>query len=420
MATRVPLTNRGARWHRSGFTADLQGSGTGWRPWDTESAGDSAVVRTTNTAAGPTNGVDARNNASGSPMEWLTPYIEEPVTISGTITFNIWAAESVAAANTAINVLIETVGPVNQLGTQIIKTARTVELSTTRVAVNFTGTPTSTVINKGDRLRIRIFGDDSTANMGSGNTFNVGFGSPTASVDGDSWVQFTEDFSFHPWGCADLGGLWLSDTPSDVATASTQDRKATIGRAGSGTSSFAPNTPSQAGWHPVGSPITLLYDVGLLLEWFSPPLQGFILSGLCQAELWMHQNAVATQASVACEIARVNQDGSGATVWGRGFKDTLGQGPGALGELAITPTIAVCFVSGPDMTFTDGQRIRIRVQTKDLADAPMAAGGTITINYGNGENVGAQGDSFVLFEVALTELGGAAYPYVGGGYYPVS
>jgi hypothetical protein len=178
--------------------------------WGT-SRGASTGALQTNTVAGATNGVETTNGL-GSEVEF---YISDPlaadVTISGTITINVWAAESASGANVAINARIFRLQPDGTL-TEIAKSTRTTEVAvTTRAVNNFTVTPTSTAMKAGDRLAMVYFGDDAGTGMNSGFTFNHSAGSASGGVDGDTFITFTEDMTFLT---SDPSGtqLFLTDT----------------------------------------------------------------------------------------------------------------------------------------------------------------------------------------------------------------
>ena len=127
--------------------------------------------------------------------------IDADVTISGSITYNLWALESSMSANAAINVRLlrwranpaaDTVASVNVIDF----TARTVEVATAAGVNNFAETPTSHALLKGDRIIAEVWYDDSTANMASGFTVTFSYGGPTAAANGDSYISFNETFGF--------------------------------------------------------------------------------------------------------------------------------------------------------------------------------------------------------------------------------
>lgn len=197
MATRLYLINGFADVHRGTNTAKLNGSASAWRPSILQTTrGGGVVAETTSTVAGATNGVEVADSTT-TPYEWYSSPVDADVTISGAITGNIWASESSMNANVAINFIVDKVAAIDNAITEIVKSARTTEVAlTTRAVNNFTATPGAGVsLNKGDRIRVRIFGDDA-GTMASGFTFNIGFSGTTAAADGDTYIEFTETFGF--------------------------------------------------------------------------------------------------------------------------------------------------------------------------------------------------------------------------------
>ena len=208
MATRLyPLSGNdstydiGLFFSRGTNSANLRGTNTGWRVWplapsslrptppDATPPFDQA-----STVAGPTAGVEL----GSTPSEWISHPLDQAVTISGTITVNLWAVESSMNANVAINVVIERLDETGAIISTIAQSARTTELGNTdppASAQNFTVTPTSTNMEKGDRIRLRIYGDDA-GTMGSGFTFKCYIHGTTAAANGDSYIEFTETFGF--------------------------------------------------------------------------------------------------------------------------------------------------------------------------------------------------------------------------------
>lgn len=123
------------------------------------------------TVTGATPGVEVIFSAI--PAEWLSPPLAQDVTISGAITGNLWASESNMSANVAINFRVDRVDAATGAIEQIAQSVRTTELAvTTRAVNNFTVTPAVGIACKrGDRLRVRVFGDDA-GTMATGFTFD--------------------------------------------------------------------------------------------------------------------------------------------------------------------------------------------------------------------------------------------------------
>src|SRR5262245_46093560 len=187
---------------RDGIATTHRGDSPGYLPKTVATTrGSGVVAKTTNTAAGPTSGVGLTNGAGGTLIEWISDPLSADLAIDGTITANLWSSESSMNANVAINVEINVLDGATGALTLVVFSTRVTELAvTTRAVNNFTHEMLSTDYvtfnaKRGDRIVIRVFGDDA-GTMGGGFTFDLGYAGGTASADGDSFVTFTENFSF--------------------------------------------------------------------------------------------------------------------------------------------------------------------------------------------------------------------------------
>lgn len=358
----------------------------------------------TPTVAGATDGVDLNYNNTGPQVyEWLSLPLAADVTISGTVTLNIWAAESNMSANVAINVLIERISPTGAIASQILKTTRTSELSISTVNTslnNFTATPTSTAMTKGDRIRVRLFGDDSTANMASGHTFWVQYDVNVAADQGDSWVQFNENLSFitEPAGST----LHLTDVAGPAVGADVEKEMWTS--FGDGTNTAVRNTAT--GWT---APLQWTDTAGgTAIEWYSKPLVAFTLSGAVLVNLWAHVSNIAALTGIRSELAVCNEDGTGATVWSASSlidSSAIGvKGTGTDDGGAVTTTSRQVrgYLVGPDVAVTDGQRLRLRVFIDDPCYSASVSGHTATLTYDH--TTTGSGDSFITLGQTVTEF----------------
>jgi hypothetical protein len=114
------------------------------------------------------------------------------VTISGTITANVWMSESNMSANVGATCSVDRYSSAGSFISGVASAAKSIELPvTTRAAQNWTITPTSRTFSDGDLLVIQIQGA-AVGTMASGFTFDLGYDGATGAADGDSWVQFTE------------------------------------------------------------------------------------------------------------------------------------------------------------------------------------------------------------------------------------
>lgn len=381
-----------------------------WQPMRLATTRGDGVVSSsaTSTVAGTTAGIEIQR---GIRAEWISPPVDADVTISGAVTGNLWASESNMSANVAINFVIDVIRSVDNSIVNIVTSARTTELGTSAAAANFTATPGSGVlVNKGDRIRCRVFGDDA-GTMASGFTFTFRFDGATGGADGDSYISFTETFGF----MADPSGtqLFLTDTASDVSTASV-DREAWTSR-GSGVLDDILACAA-------GTTELQLTDTngGTVVDWFTKQLQAFTLAGKIECNLRAKVSAN-NNSTLRVEIARVDSDGTNPTVWAT----VCAEHQNVTGRLTTTETAWKVWPAADDMAFTDGQRIRIRVINNYDQGASARTGGETMTFYYNGTSGGASGDSWVTLPVTVAEFTGGGgdpemveFPIEGGGYYP--
>jgi len=376
--------------------AKLNGSNSGWIPMalDITRGTAASFIDSVPTVAGPTNGVEV--TSTGNPVEWISPPVSADVTISGTITANFWSHESSTSANVAINCVIDIIRAIDNSIVNIVTSTNAAELGTSSAAVNFTtgmtsGAYTAQTLNRGDRLRVRAFGDDA-GTMATGFTFEFRFSGPTGGAAGDTYVTFTENITFESAPAGTV--IYLTDDVSDVATASV-DRVAWTSR-GSGVQSDVTNTAAG----PV-TPIQVTDTAGgTVVDWFTPLLDSTTLSGLVQGNVCALESASTANASMRCEIALVNGDGTNASVWGTWCMAPTGTDNG---ELALTEVARTINVSGDDLVISAGQRLRIRLSIDDMASSFMGASQTVTTFYA-GTSGGASGDTYFTFPITLSLL----------------
>jgi hypothetical protein len=351
---------------------------------------------TTNTLTGPTTGIEVQVSASRA--VWISEPVSADVTISGTITANIWASENNMSANVAINVylyILRADGS-KQL---IVQSTRTTELAVTTNAVNnFTtgmtsGAYTGQTLNRGDRLCVIVFGDDAGV-MATGFTFQLGYNGATGAADGDTFITLTENLTFETLTTPAGSQVFLTDTASDVVTASV-DREAWTSRGG-GVVNDVTNTA--AGWVTPGVHMTDTAG-GTVVDWFTKPLAAFTLGGVARANTRALESSTAANCGLRVEIARVDGDGTNPTVWASAC---LSPAASSSGELSTTEVAREAWVTGDDLAVSEGQRLRIRVYLEDITISPLVTGHTATFFY-NGTSAAASGDSYVTFPQTLTE-----------------
>lgn len=137
---------------------------------------------------------------------------------------------------------------------------------------------------------------------------------------------------------------------------------------------------------------------GRIIEWYTPQLEAFTLSGLVRVNLRAAGSDAATGMGMFAALWRVDSDGSNPTLYG------VGQMNNANGGLLTASEAAYQFdLVGDDLAVASGQRLRLRVYAMGTPDSTgMVEGDSFTFYYA-GTSGGASGDSYVTFPVTLTE-----------------
>lgn len=147
-------------------------------------------------------------NSTDNPFIWVTEPIASNVTVSGTITHNLWGRESNAMANfgacasvweydnagNSLNALVSTAGGASF--------ADGVEYGTTSALRDWNATPTSRLIDAGNRLAVILY-HGGIASPASGFTLDMTVGATTGGVSGDSFITFTETITVEGGAVAD-------------------------------------------------------------------------------------------------------------------------------------------------------------------------------------------------------------------------
>lgn len=173
--------------------------------------GSAMVTAVTSTIVGPVTGqywpsataghIITKTTAGGVKMVWISAPLASGVTISGTITPNLWGLESSTSANAGaryevLRWSVAAGGIVSSLG---ISTdgGMTEWGSTAAVRTAPTLTPTSTAFVAGDRIVIVIYNDDGSTvtETASSRSMTIDYDAGTG-VNGDSYLSFTETLSF--------------------------------------------------------------------------------------------------------------------------------------------------------------------------------------------------------------------------------
>lgn len=179
MATRIWLTDEDS--DISGYRVARIGS---------RSEAASHVRSVTNTAAGPTSGIQITRTAAGTALAWLTPALDGTDLTAAAWQFHVWALESAALANVALRFQVYQYSNA-EAGTALLDDNSGTELpTTTQDYARTTGVATVTTMADRDRLVIKILLDDATAgSMATGYTATVSYNGLYANAEGDSWVQ---------------------------------------------------------------------------------------------------------------------------------------------------------------------------------------------------------------------------------------
>ena len=372
--------------------ARLNGTASWWTEQNlAEARGSGFTTLTAATVTGPTNGLEVQD-VFPLPVDWLSNPLSADFTISGTITANLWANETAAANNVAINFVVEKMDGATGTLTQIVKSARVIEVATASAVNNFTAAPTSTACKRGDRLRVRVFADDA-GTMASGGTATFTYAGTTAAANGDSWIQFTENLTFDTTITATGSTYYLTDTAETINPGAATEKQALTTRGGGSVNSV---TNTAAG--PTAGIQVTDSAGGSALEWYTPPLNAVTIGGVATFNVRGLESNAAANAILRGEIAVVASDGSGAAAWGSGWPRQT------QAELGTTDQARTLLASGADTAITAGQRLRFRVFADDsgTTNGAMGTGFTVTVSY-NGTTAAAAGDSYVILPVTVTE-----------------
>lgn len=323
------------------------------------------------------------------------------VTISGTISFNIWGRQQdFNGAGTDNCGIIARVLRVQPDGTKtlILEAEDDQELDSSNAVRTWSGTPTSTDMQKGDLILVMLGQCNVGGTMPNTARVTLRLNGPTDAADGDSYVTFTENMTFQSASNPPPGTkFYLKDSTTNVPNV-TGARDADRTQGSSVVSSI---TDTVAG--PTSGIQVTASAGGQVREWYTPRLGPFVLSGKVLVNL---RGQVASGSgrdactSLRIQIAKVDANGGGAVVWADDVLAQANDTPTLLSTDAEEVRSAV--LSGPDMEFR-GERIRIRVYIDDNygayelgvggSSSPMVAGKTIAFRY-NGA-AAATGDSWI-------------------------
>lgn len=340
---------------------------------------------TVTSVAGTTAGIEIPDTTS-SPYYFTSPPIKTAVTISGTMTFNVWAKEANNAANATVRVIVKRLDAFGVIQETIVDSSFGTELTTTMSAKNWTASPTSTNMLEGDRIIFFILFDDATSlTMASGHTLTVDLASiGGAGSDGDTWIQFNETVAFETGTTVDFT-LYLRDTnaPASITTGATT-KKMLSQIAGPVTSSTARTTTSQssvAGWTTPAQQT----KSGNTIEWYSEQMHAFTGVLRVYADFYIGQSSASANAGSLLEFALVDADGTNAVILGT-TTQCQQQGGNLEVRTQFNPAPSdydhhYFYLVTRTATISNGQRMRIRLFFDDSANAAQASGFSYGMHY---------------------------------------
>lgn len=157
--------------------------------------GASEVTYSKDTVSGPVTPPDAVSQLTRTPAGAGVIWYSDPldaVTISGNVTFNVWAYETNNRANAGITGELLRAGPDGSVISVIAPVHAPGELWKAMALETWVRTPAPTALANGDRLALRLHMADGGGTMLSGYSVIVSLDGPTAGVSGDTWFQLAE------------------------------------------------------------------------------------------------------------------------------------------------------------------------------------------------------------------------------------
>ena len=366
------------------------------------SRGTAATNLTATATTGPVSGIEL--TSASTPVEFISLALASNVTIAGSISFNVWARQH-TAINCALNAIVDRIDNLGAVVSSLGRSTNTAQLAvnaTVNSLVTFSFTPTSTAFLKGDRIRIRLFVDDSTANMAFG-TVTAAISGPTSAASGDSFVTFTDSLLFQ---AVPTGTLLYPTSQVGPVVGVADERLMRLVKGDGVVATFV--TSTVAGW---GAMVQWTATAGgAAIEWYSNPLNAFTLDGLVKVNLRAGESAIAADAGDRIELAITDGDGSNAVVFGANHvvsTSTPGGSGNTTGELSSGELATTGWLAGQPRSVSAGQRLRLRVFLANTAAAPMVAGHTATLWF-NGNISNNTGDMYIQLPQTVTEW--SAFP----------
>ena len=146
--------------------------------------------------SGPTSGQQFGDTL----IEWF--FQVDAVTISGTVTMNVWGGESSSAVNGGLQAQVDEVNSAGTLVHAILNSEYGTELAGGDGVNNWTAAPTSTTVTGGNYLRLRILVNDAggTLSQTGARTVTLRYAGTGAGASGDTYIQFSEAVTAYSGG----------------------------------------------------------------------------------------------------------------------------------------------------------------------------------------------------------------------------
>jgi len=147
----------------------------------------SLVRSVTNTAAGPTSGIQITRAAAGTALAWITDPLDGQDLTAAAWEFHVWAKESNVLANAALRFQVYKYTNA-EAGTAALDDNNGTELTATIADyARTTGVATVTALNDKDRLVIKVIVEDA-GTLVTGHTVTLAYNGEHRYAEGDSYV----------------------------------------------------------------------------------------------------------------------------------------------------------------------------------------------------------------------------------------
>lgn len=190
------------------------GGGPGVKLLD-DTRGKSVVSKISDITAGATF-KQVTDNVGGANVSWYTEMLE-PVTISGNVSLNLRALESVLTVNATLDINVQWVSVVGTFQGTILSARQfptvTTELTTSDAGYTDTFTPTTVNIRRSDRIRL-VVGFRNVGTMGAG-TATLSYNASSGGSTGDSFITFTENI--RAFGEINASASWAGAAQGGIA-----------------------------------------------------------------------------------------------------------------------------------------------------------------------------------------------------------